>query len=934
MRVHIFAAVLCTAVVLCAQTVARVGDREISEDELQLEMELLAENSTYTTNQLRQAALQQLISDELLARYGAETGITVSGDEVESYFISLYGQHPKFQTNGRFDRAKFDRLKRTPEIQAIMADLRRELLVDKTRAMVESRFSISDNDLLESYILDHFRFDIGYAVIDERYVDTAATPQQATDWWQRHKNEFTTPERIRLDVLLVPDDAVNVIVSDEELYSAYYDSGIYRPFEEVRDSLLLALKTERRHQQAYAQAQTERDALQRGGQAMRPLLRSPWLERGDKLGHIPADVLKQAFGMRPQRWTDVMEIAGGWMACCVAERQDAATATFAQAGPQIWQRYLRSLYGSADETRLREYYHANLDSFMVPAASVTMVTIDPGAITVNETYGEGAMRKYYNAHTFTAQGRKLSFDEARAQVSAAMANDARMQQVEELRRQVQAALRNPAELDRLAAQWHLAVQQRLLLLQRYDNGDETANAVAAEIGRNRSQETGEKQLDDVWVLWCVHTMHPEYIPDFETVRDQIPFELPSAQLDEDDFDYAAYYTQNRSNFITPDSLALCGAIVPILPDTASVSDAEITRYYNAHQQEFYTSPRILFDFFYLADPDGRYADYVADIADQVKGGVPLAQLQRMFGSPCALRQNEPMALADMPSAVAEVLERARSAEPTEPLYSDGGWYVLRRIADYPARQLSLDEARPGIARKLALEEAHTRAHDEARRIFERSRNFAACTQVTDSLYLFETPLRAVSDDYPPLGNIMPYAKKLAQLRVGEKYSYVVDTDSACVVVFLKGKVESRQMTLDEAMPIMRRAHMDERRQQRARERLQEMVGRIRNGADPQQLLACYGYWREMRDCTLDSDLPGVPYSRLIVADIPDRREGECSAPVRVGDNQFLIYRIKRLHKVQREDFDRDRDDYRQELRQDAFERWLRDYRTQVGVEVY
>jgi len=328
---------------LCAQNVARVGDYAITQQELEERMDVLYDNSEAPMpyNMLRETALQALIDEYVMMAYAAQSGIVVSSSEVDSYFISLYGSHPKFQTNGRFDRAKFNSLRQTPEIKAILDDLNRELLVDKTRQIIESRFRIGDDDLLDRYIFENFHFDLDYIVIDEDLadVDPELRPQDAYDWWRQRQNQYRTPKRVRLQLLVAPDaDFAGLVdINDAALLQAYADLGVIRPFEEVRDSLAALMRQDQLRALGRREAQAQLDSLSRGLGISRGLVDTRPLTWEDNLGQLPQGrrMLQRAFEMRPGNWSELFDLGWGWAAFVVTEAQREGAAPLEEVGAQV-----------------------------------------------------------------------------------------------------------------------------------------------------------------------------------------------------------------------------------------------------------------------------------------------------------------------------------------------------------------------------------------------------------------------------------------------------------------------------------------------------------------------------------------------------------------------------------------------------------------------
>ncbi|MCD4829159.1 MAG: peptidylprolyl isomerase [Candidatus Cloacimonetes bacterium] len=943
-RLLALALLLVLAAFLCAQPVARVGEHDITLSELEEQMDVLYDNSEepYAYDQLREAALQKLIDESLLMRYANEAGIMVSAGEVDSYFINLYGSHERLMTNGRFDRTKYYQLKRTPEIQAILVDLRRELLVGKTRSILETQFRIGDEALLEQYVLDNFRFDIGYVIINENLADVPPElrPQDAYDWWLQRQDSYQSPRRVSLELLIVADEEMTdrVSVSDAALLQAHINLGLTRPFEEVKDSLAVIMRHDNLRALAQREAKTLRSHLQRGDEVNHALLQTRLLTWEDSIGQLPQSrrMLERAFDMRPHRWSELFDLGWGWAAFQVTAIKQTAPAGLNETGHKVWRDYIDWQAINPEDDTYRDYFYTHIDSFIVAAAGITRVIINSDSLDVGNVIGEGAMRQYYNDNIerFTRRTGVLPFEDAAPEVRLALLALEQHRLATELRQNVRGALYRPGELVRLADTYNLDVSRRVVLLDRFENASEVDDQISYNIDIDSAENTGELVHGNSFVLWRINSIFLNYIPDFDVVRNQVYRLAGGGAQDELDIDYEAYFQQNSSSFQTPDSLALAGVAVPVVADTIQVNEWEISGYYDAHEAEFYTSPRVRADFLYYEDPDGLHRDYVLGLREQVESGMSLSFLQRVFGSRCGLSNNAPVSLADLPTPVKSVLNRLPAGELSPPVFHGRGWYIVRKLADYPSHLQPLEEVRDRIRHKLAAATAQRNAYAIARRVFEQAAGYRECAAYADSALLFETELAPVSDNYPPLGNILSFKSQLMQLRAGEKYSSIVRTDSLVAVIFLRQKAHAHPVTYEEALPRLKQAYAEENRQRRIKAYLNRVIGWLREGEDPARVMPFFGRWRQMQNLTLDSDLPGVEFSSLILAEIPDRRTGEFSPPLRISEDEYLFYRVGRVQHVHKEEFERNREAYRRKLQRNAFNRWLLDYRTQVGVEIF
>jgi len=174
--------------------------------------------------QLRQESLNNLIDVTLLDQYSKKLGITVSDQQIKDAILAT----PQFQTDGRFDNAKY-----LQSIQGMgysadnFAKLMKQQLVSQQLAQA---FGTSD------FVLPAETKAMSELLLQERDVRTAtldtaalAAKQQVSDseaqaFYDQNKNNFISPEQVKVSYIEMDAAAMQgkSTVSDADV-TAYYD---------------------------------------------------------------------------------------------------------------------------------------------------------------------------------------------------------------------------------------------------------------------------------------------------------------------------------------------------------------------------------------------------------------------------------------------------------------------------------------------------------------------------------------------------------------------------------------------------------------------------------------------------------------------------------------------------------------------------------------
>lgn len=217
----------------------------------------LASNDGYI-QQMRQQALSQLVDQALLDQYISELHLGISDEQVKQ---AIFNQKA-FQTNGKFDNAKYNGLITSMGFSAdqYAEALRKQLLNQQLiNAIANTDFMLKDETTKLTDLVSQQR-EIRQAVIN---VDALAAKQTVNDdeiaqYYQQHQNSFMAPEQFRVSYIKMDAAAMQQPVSEADIQS-WYDQhkADYSQPQRSRYSIIQT-KTE-------AEARAVLDALKQGG---------------------------------------------------------------------------------------------------------------------------------------------------------------------------------------------------------------------------------------------------------------------------------------------------------------------------------------------------------------------------------------------------------------------------------------------------------------------------------------------------------------------------------------------------------------------------------------------------------------------------------------------------------------------------------------------
>jgi len=361
-----------------AKVIAQVGTYKITSTELQKEMENYEDENQYSYSRIRQLALSNLIDKYVIKNYALEKRIYVDDSELEAFFVQQVGDLPRFQTNGYYDRNKFLEFRNTAEGRKILTAMKEEILVAKTRTILEKSFDVTEDKLLREYFMENTQIDLGYAIIDKQDVDfEIETSIEDFEWYyNNHKYSYNREEKIKLNIFVVLNEefkeTVKPIVSRRITAMILADSTINA---ENTAELRNELTKEEINRLTRQKALQMTELLQAGANISQQVVESSYLSRNDKLGKLPDIILNSAFELDEDQFSEPFHIGIGYLVLSVVDKKKFARKDDLTIANEIWREYIAKETREKNNVILKHYFEDNFENFIVPAVVITKVEI-------------------------------------------------------------------------------------------------------------------------------------------------------------------------------------------------------------------------------------------------------------------------------------------------------------------------------------------------------------------------------------------------------------------------------------------------------------------------------------------------------------------------------------------------------------------------------
>jgi len=290
---------------------------------------------------LKQATFDSLINRQIIIAKAGDLKVQVSDDELITMITAL----PDLQTDGAFDRRKYDQLLRYNKMTEddFQTAQRINLAANKIEIILREGIKISDAEIFELYALQNQKMNLAFMQISPSDIKTVVTPsdEELEAFLKQHAAAFLVPENLKIKYLHFSADAyapANISEADirehyERTKTRYQTKdGALRPLDAVRDTVIREVRRIKGKEAAYTEAKTAHDTIYQNEnfeeyaaqQSLKVLLADffPITQPPRSLSGI-ADIEKYLSGLAKNDMSRVIPSDDGFYLVLVTDKKDA-----------------------------------------------------------------------------------------------------------------------------------------------------------------------------------------------------------------------------------------------------------------------------------------------------------------------------------------------------------------------------------------------------------------------------------------------------------------------------------------------------------------------------------------------------------------------------------------------------------------------------------
>jgi peptidyl-prolyl cis-trans isomerase D len=395
-----------------------------------------------------------------------------------------------------------------------------------------------------------------------------------------------------------------------------------------------------------------------------------------------------------------------------------------------------------------------------------------------------------------------------------------------------------------------------------------------------------------------------------------------AKITPDEGELKAAYEKRKSQYQIPEKRSVEYGLVDLnkLRQSVQISDEELKTKYQQDIAQYQVPNRVHAQhilFMTVGKPDAEVDEIrkkAEDVLKQAKKGAKFDELAKKDSEdPGSKEKGGDLGWLVRGQTVAEFEKAAFSLQPgtiSDLVKTQYGFHIIKVLEKETAHTKSLDEVKDSIRAPLVLAKADEEASKTADQLAAaiRRSNRTPLADLARDFHLQVSQTRPVSaaDQLIELGNSTEVKDTIFRLREGE-VSQPIRTDRGYVVLSLKQVLPAHQGTLDEVRDKIAASLKQEKAQELARTKAEELSKRTRSGEKFDAAAKALGLEpKTSEDFARAGSIPGVGSAKQLGVAF-GMKVGEVSAAQNLGLN-WLVYRVEARTEANPADFEKQKKD--------------------------
>ncbi len=879
---------------------------------------------------LKDIALDQLITERLFEIYADENNIFINEEELETIFRQIYSDNDLFLTNGYFDEAKFQHFKiqYSTRYREIIDRIRDDVLDDKIKEIIKEQFYLNDRELYDAYVRDNSRIQLKYLIIPDSLMPTKfpSSPAYVKEFHKEHKYSYQAPDRIRLGIIYIQDDD---FFPSSKPYYKYVPA--YR-----RDA----------HAQARIYAEQLVDLLNSGYDENSPIFsahhvfETGYLETDDRIGKLKHsdDIIKKALHLRAGRYySSPIEQENGWIIFKAIGEKGGGIADFEDAALSIWKDYVSAGRDYYFDCETENYYNNNIEHELLFEVDVSYINFDAEDLQIDIHFSEDSLWNYYeyNLEEFVTVRDTMSFEKVREDIIEELTKKAK-------RKLTDSTITHIKEMvsvhDFLLGYPSAEIKLFQKFIENMPCFREPYPLIQDTIFKTPVDSMFYAKKGTRYVIGLVNDRRLVLSQEKYSLKDEIQ-NLLENKWDTDWQDgFQEFYSQNKNAYFEPNLYRFSYIFIPIDTSRVIIDSSDARNYFSENKDKFIRSDRVKLQTLFLAESPLFYKK-IQDIQDAVNDGVDFKLISDIYYEPHPLieRDNTFININNLNEAIYSCVDALILNEISSPIYTDEGCFFIKLIEREKNDENIFELKKSQVLYEMKLPIADSIADRTVKTIYDNisgNRDMLFNTHHEDTYY---TDYLKLDDEYTVIDSLITLPKReydeLNSLRIGNKFPKIFTVRGGYAILFLEDKVSGKKIAGYDAYTKARDEFLSKLQFNEGKIFTEYLTLELMN-RQKGYLTYIFGGLHETPLISYDDMINNLPGSNIIVRSAFTKEPYTYSHPIRFTDYGWGFYYVVKKEVETPQNFESIKQKYRQEYVENKFKSWMDSYKMQKLVRIF
>ncbi len=879
----------------------------------------------------------ELIRRELMTLEARKLNLEVTEKDTDA----ILATDPFFYTNGKFDPAKLEQFKRSPQSNylAILPRVREAAAADKYERQLLARLAPGPKAVREEWSKrkEQVRFSFLPLTTREVTLEPEATADEQLTYYREHPEQFERKPRanVRYLRLALPGEDDSLRASEERRLMSRGRS--------LADTLRRGIAID-------SVAAPLGGAVETGWFDL-PATMIPGLGNSpDLIEDLEASERDTSRRVLGPGVTPLGVVVG-----VIAAREPRRVPPIEEIRADVKRRADVEKQRVQLEADKRAWYDEHLGELKTARAQTTRIHLDPSEVavkspsrrTIDSWYRKNAASLFQAAGDSVRAAAPPKIDDSlRAVVGARLEEDDRAAKLATTIERMSQDLgrgRDPAQVARSA---HAGFDTLTLSREAPPDSMFPLSLVDSILTDRQPHGVfqGPRPMGTRLVLWRVDAVDTAFTPSFEDARSRVERGFSEARRIQEDEEARVYFDAHRAQYPTPKKFALEYVQVPIPPpDSVAISDQDLRQFYEAHAADRYRQEEEVRARHILVSTRGGLSPEAARArADSIRAailaGANFEELARTRSDdPGSAVQGGDLGFFARGRMVPEFSDTSFALKVgaiSQPVQTRFGYHIIRVDERKEAGVRAFEEVRLEIRNELARTKGDSLARQSAEAIRRRIPKAGAAVAASAVGGVKTAGPVAANEPIPRLGNVQDLGKDLEGLAVGAWAAKPYRGSNSWILV----RVTERKPPGRAEFPEVRRQAVDDMKNAKKLDIVAARAAAVRRqlqaGASLDSVAAGYGGVRESGLLGRQGGfVPQLGAEPRVLDKAFALKVGETSDSLRITNGVTWI-RVEERKSMDGATYEVDREQVSRELLAQNMEDWLERKKKTVRIEVF